>query len=946
MTTYYVSTTGNNGGNGSATSPWRSINYAMQQNLQPGDEVVVRPGTYNESVTINNGGSAAGDVTLRSEVPGAALIRPPSGAWNAIYVWDSYVTVDGFDIGGARGDGIEANDVHHITVSNNVIHGSGESGIQFNWCEFITVDSNVTYNNASSGWFSGISVYQSRNITGDTTTPGYRTVITNNISYGNLTKSGSHTDGNGIIIDDFQSTQTSGYSNYTYPTLVENNLVYDNGGKGIAVHWSDNVTVRNNTAYHNNQDLLNTGTWRGELSNQDSNNTVWVNNIAVADPSVQSNNTAIGFYGGNSNVTWANNLTYNGTPGQSSVNLQGGSNPAPTAANGNLLGVNPGFVAPGSDFNLKSGSAAVDKGTTKYGLASSDLDGGPRAVGTVDIGALEQGSGSGGGGGGGGGNVAPVAVDDSGFSTALGTSITIKAAALLANDSDGNGDPLSITAVSGARNGTVSLATNGDILFKPAAGFTGAAQFDYTVSDGKSGTDTGKVSIDVIDLTDTFTFFNGTGSPAVLTDADRQSVNLGMKFVVEMDGEIDALRYYKSSGNAGPHSAYLWSDTGRLLASVNFTNETSQGWQEAALSQPVQVSANQTYVVSYYAPKGGYSVSSNYFSAPVDVGPMSTLASSGVYAYGSAGKFPTQTYNSSNYWVDVVFDPAGGSGGGGTGGGTAYDPIGEAGVVTFSQGGPSQWQKVTFAQQLDNPSVVMGGLSSNDLDPGTIRVRNVTDYGFEFQLDEWDYLDGSHPSETVRWIAIEQGVHTLSNGQVIQAGSSSVSSTAASVALASTAFGTAPTVLAQVVTNNQANAVTDRVWGVSSTGFTLKLDHEESKAGTPHANETVDWIAVQSGGSANTNFVAGKTANAVTDQAYSVDFAGAFGSSNYAFVADMQTRDGKDPADIRVSGVTASTIGVSLDEEQSQGTETSHTSEVVGYLAADIGLIYTDLALG
>ncbi|MGO6690549.1 right-handed parallel beta-helix repeat-containing protein, partial [Rhizobium leguminosarum] len=84
---------------------------------------------------------------------------------------------------------------------------------------------------------------------------------------------------------DFQSTQASGHPNYTFKTLVENNLVYENGGKGIQVTWSDSVTVKNNTAYHNNQDPQNSGTWRGELSNSASSNNTWVNNIAVADPS-------------------------------------------------------------------------------------------------------------------------------------------------------------------------------------------------------------------------------------------------------------------------------------------------------------------------------------------------------------------------------------------------------------------------------------------------------------------------------------------------------------------------------------------------------------------------------------------------------------------------------------------------------------------------------------
>ena len=45
-------------------------------------------------------------------------------------------------------------------------------------------------------------------------------------------------------------------------------------------------------------------------------------------------------------------------------------------------------------------------------------------------------------------------------------------------------------------NGTVSLV-NGQITFTPDADYSGAAAFDYTVSDGKSGTDTGTVTVDV-----------------------------------------------------------------------------------------------------------------------------------------------------------------------------------------------------------------------------------------------------------------------------------------------------------------------------------------------------------------------------------------------------------------------------------------------------------------
>ena len=36
-------------------------------------------------------------------------------------------------------------------------------------------------------------------------------------------------------------------------------------------------------------------------------------------------------------------------------------------------------------------------------------------------------------------------------------------------------------------------------------------------------------------------------------------------------------------------------------------------------------------------------------------GPLTALASGGVYAYGSPGTFPADTFNATNYWVDVVY---------------------------------------------------------------------------------------------------------------------------------------------------------------------------------------------------------------------------------------------------------------------------------------------------
>jgi hypothetical protein len=94
---------------------------------------------------------------------------------------------------------------------------------------------------------------------------------------------------------------------------------------------------------------------------------------------------------------------------------------------------------------------------------------------------------------------------------------------------------------------------------------------------------------------------------------------------------------------------------------VTFTNETASGWQTATFATPVAVTANATYVVSYLAPNGHYAGDNNFFaSAGVSNPPLQALANgvdgaNGVYRYGATSAFPTSSYQSSNYWVDVVF---------------------------------------------------------------------------------------------------------------------------------------------------------------------------------------------------------------------------------------------------------------------------------------------------
>ena len=148
--------------------------------------------------------------------------------------------------------------------------------------------------------------------------------------------------------------------------------------------------------------------------------------------------------------------------------------------------------------------------------------------------------------------------------------------------------------------------------------------------------------------------------PAVAAaKTDTSAVELGVSFTSAQAGSVTAIKFYKGAGNTGTHTGQLWSSTGTSLAKVTFTNETASGWQTAKLSKPVAVKAATRYVVSYLAPQGKYAYTSNYFASAKKSGSLTVAASkNGLYRYGSGGGFPTSSYKSTNYFVDVEFTPA------------------------------------------------------------------------------------------------------------------------------------------------------------------------------------------------------------------------------------------------------------------------------------------------
>jgi hypothetical protein len=93
-------------------------------------------------------------------------------------------------------------------------------------------------------------------------------------------------------------------------------------------------------------------------------------------------------------------------------------------------------------------------------------------------------------------NATPVAADDE-YRGLRDDALAVAAPGVLANDSDANGDPMTVRLASDAAHGTLTLQPDGSFSYTPAAGFTGTDEFTYAASDGKGESTVATVTLAV-----------------------------------------------------------------------------------------------------------------------------------------------------------------------------------------------------------------------------------------------------------------------------------------------------------------------------------------------------------------------------------------------------------------------------------------------------------------
>jgi parallel beta-helix repeat protein len=421
-----------------------------------------RPGaTQTTAQHGGTGPTATGYVVYRCQTLDACHILAPGGGrlWGFANA-GNFVVVDGFELDGNNSlqtDGIAdaciATDdatyglggsstqagasSHHIWVLNNVVHHCNLAGVELSGKEwYYTIHNTVYHNSFTSGYqgsgigyvvvqcieaggkncyTSGIggtpasdySYVPSGNDLAFNPPAGYfpfhnvvawNLVFNNRINYNNTVGCSAHTDGNGIILDTFLDI----FSNtlvYPYQTLAMNNVSYYNGGRGIHVFRSSNVTVANNTVFNNNTDtcLASAASVLGDLSQQGGANNVWINNVAKSVQNFVGNNCALvaGNGGGTTDVnnTYRSNVLSTAEGSQQCIfdndasyfscsSNKCGTDPsfanatAGVAAGTNNLPIVGTWIAGNSNFAITTSSAAYNYGQTQPFLPSQSSDAG------------------------------------------------------------------------------------------------------------------------------------------------------------------------------------------------------------------------------------------------------------------------------------------------------------------------------------------------------------------------------------------------------------------------------------------------------------------------------------------------------------------------------------------------------------------------------------------
>jgi parallel beta-helix repeat protein len=293
-TTYYVATTGNDTtGDGTASSPWKTIQYAVYNTtVSAGDTIIVRNGTYTENVNVNK------SLTIKSENGSdSTIVQAFSSSDHVFEVTEDYVNISGFAVRNATGNGkagIFLNSQDYCNIFDNNA-SDNYHGIYL----FSSDNNSISNNNASNNDRYGIYLYSSsnnNNISGNTALNN-TAISPFNPSIGIYLYSSCNNNN----ISGNTASNNEGYGIYLYSSCNNNNIsgntasnstaAYDNNKIGIYLSSScNNNNISGNTASNNYYGIR----LSSSSNNNISGNTASSNHNGIFLSSSCNNNSIMG----------------------------------------------------------------------------------------------------------------------------------------------------------------------------------------------------------------------------------------------------------------------------------------------------------------------------------------------------------------------------------------------------------------------------------------------------------------------------------------------------------------------------------------------------------------------------------------------------------------------------------------------------------------------------
>lgn len=193
-------------------------------------------------------------------------------------------------------------------------------------------------------------------------------------------------------------------------------------------------------------------------------------------------------------------------------------------------------------------------------------------------------------------NGAPVAVPDTAELLEDGAA----SIAVLANDTDPNGDTLAVAGVTQGAKGTVTIGEGGVLRYVPGSNANGGDVFTYTVADGKGGTSTGTVSV-------TIAAVNDAPTVQVSSDVSNGRAPLAVAFsavAADVDGDVLTFAWDFGDGSSAASRApsHVFERAGTFNVSVRVSDGRASA--DAAIAIEVAAPGPLTYTAATLAGTG------------------------------------------------------------------------------------------------------------------------------------------------------------------------------------------------------------------------------------------------------------------------------------------------------------------------------------------------------